>query len=115
MNKKQIAVFNELLADPNFKGKKSLQHLLWLNTTEPKFKVGDCFKVTDFGHTIGGHPVKDFNAKIVKSYCLKTDNEWYYEMEMAIECNGYHTTSKVYKPESDLVIRCDDNKNILDK
>ena len=52
MNKKQITVFKELLADPNFKGKKSLEHLLWLNTTEPKYKEGDCFKVTDHGHTI---------------------------------------------------------------
>jgi hypothetical protein len=115
MNKKQIAVFKELLADPNFKGKKSLEHLLWLNTSEPKFKAGDCFKVTDHGHTIAGHPVKNFNAKIVKSYCFKTENQWYYEMEMAIEYNGKHSTSKVYKAESDLVIPCDDNKNILSK
>lgn len=115
MKKAQIKVFEELLQDPNFKGKQQLKHLLWLNTTEPKFKEGDCFKVTDHGHTIGGYPVKDFNAKIVKSYAFKTDNEWRYEMEMAIEYNGKHTTSMVYKTESDLLIRCDDNKNILGK
>lgn len=115
MNKKQITVFEELLADPNFRGKEQLKHLLWLNTTNPKFKAGECFKVTDPGHSFGGYPVKDFNAKIVKSYSFKTSNEWLYELEMDIELNGKHATSKAYKAESDLKIRCEDNKNILGK
>lgn len=115
MNKKQIAVFKELLADPDFKGKKSLEHLLWLNTTEPKYKVGECFKVTDPGHSYAGYPIRNCNGKIVKSYCFKTENEWYYELELDIEVNGRQGTSKVFTAESNLNVRCEDNKNILGK
>ena len=47
MTKSQIKIFEELLASEDFKGKKQLKHLLWLNTAAPKFKIGDCFIVTD--------------------------------------------------------------------
>lgn len=113
MNSTQIKVFEELLASKDFKGKKQLEHLLWLNTSKPKFAIGDCFKVTDLRRKIYGYPVKDFNAKIVKVYSFRDDNQWRYEMEMEIECGDKKTVSKHYSAESNLLNKCEGNKNLL--
>ncbi len=115
MKKSQIKVFEELLASDDFKGKKQLRHLLWLNTSKPKFNKGDCFKVTERGTKVFGYPVKDFNAKIVDVYAFKTQDEWHYEMEMDISCGDRQTVAKHYAGESDLLLakRCEDNKNVL--
>ena len=75
MNAAQIKVMEELLNDKDFRGKADLKRLLWLNTTEPKFKVGD---------TVEG-------AKVVRVYSQRMLNEWCYEL-----------TGKLYKTESSL-------------
>ena len=71
MNKQQIKVFEELLRDPNFKGKKTLENLLWLNTSKPKFKTGQL--VTG--------KYTDVSLKVVKVEALKTANEWFYTLK----------------------------------
>lgn len=114
MTKSQIKVFNELIADPNFKGAKQLKHLLWLNTTKPKYNIGDCFKVTDYDHRINGHQVINFKAQIKKISAWKDEEEYFYHLEMICECNGRRITSPANAYESDLIIRCEDNINILD-
>lgn len=79
MNATQIQVLNELLIDKDFKGKAELKHLLWLNTTEPKFKVGD--KIDD--------------AEVVEVYSQKTVNEWCYKLK--------ENSAKItYKKESEM-------------
>jgi hypothetical protein len=115
MKKSQIKVFEELLQDENFRGKKALRHLLWLNTAEQKFKVGDCFVVTDRGHSVYGYPVKDFKAKIVEVYSFNTGNEWYYKLEADVRCGCAGMMVDIRKAESELVRaeKCDDNKNVL--
>lgn len=115
MKKSQIKVFEELLEDKGFRGKKTLRHLLWLNTVSPKFNVGDCFKVSDSGHRVYGYPVRDFNAKVVNVGAFLHVNEWRYEMEADVECDGKTTTVKVYKDESELIRakKCEGNKNVL--
>ena len=113
MDKKYEKMFKELLEDKEFKGKKALKHLLWLNTVEPKFKIGDCFLVTDYGHRIFGHQVINFHAKVVEIKSWRNEEEYQYTLEMDVECEGKHTTSKCFKDEAELMFRCDDNKNIL--
>lgn len=115
MTKGQINTFNKLLEDPNFKGKKHLRHLLWLNTSKPKFKVGDCFEVTDPGHKLFGYPVKDFKAKIVEIKSWINEEEWFYSLEIEAECDGEIITAHCGKYERDLTRskKCKDNKNIL--
>lgn len=115
MTKEQIAVFEQLLKDESFKGRKELRHLLWLNTAKPKFKNGECFKVTDPGHKIFGHLVLNFNAMIVRTFSWRDTDEWHYELQMVCDCNGQQTTAKVYKSEKDLEMaqRCDGNTNEL--
>lgn len=52
MNAAQIKVMEELLNDKDFRGKEDLKHLLWLNTTKPKFEVGDTVKVAEREATV---------------------------------------------------------------
>lgn len=115
MKKEDIEVFNRLLEDDTFKGKQQLKHLLWLNTVKPQFKVGDCFIVTDGGHSIFGKPVKDFKAKVVKIASFPSQEEWYYHLVIEAEKKGKKIESYVYKYEFDLkqAERADDNINIL--
>lgn len=115
MKKSQIKVFEELLQDESFRGKKQLKHLLWLNTSEQKFKKGDCFIVSDPGHIVFGYPVRNFKAMVDKVTAWIHTDEWYYHLTMEIECNGKKTTVDVCKYESELTRsqKCDDNVNVL--
>lgn len=115
MKKSQIKVFEELLADKDFRGKKQLRHLLWLNTSEQKFKEGDCLMVSDRGHIVYGYPVKDFKAKVVEVMSFIHVNEWRYALEAEVECDGKRTTVRICKDESELIRakKCKDNKNVL--
>lgn len=113
MTKSQIKVFEALLADPTFKGKKSLRHLLWLNTVKPKYGLGECFKVTDPGHRVYGHPVRNFNAKIIEIVSFRDYEEYRYKLEAEVECDGRKTLVNVYMDEADLRERCKGNLNIL--
>lgn len=115
MTSEQVKVFNQLLNDKGFKGKKQLKHLLWLNTSEPKFKVGECLIVSDPGHRVYGYPVKDFKAKITEISSWRDTEEWRYTLQMEVECGDKKTVSNAYLYEKDLVMcpRCKDNLNIL--
>lgn len=115
MTKQQIKVFEDLLKDKDFTGKKALKHLLWLNTSTPKFKVGDCFIVSDPGHRVGNFPVKDFKAKIVKISSWRDEEDWFYTLEAYVEINGKNTTTNIHKYESALwqAKSCEDNVNVL--
>lgn len=115
MTKEQIEVFNQLLADDSFRGKKSLEHLLWLNTTEPKFKIGECFIVSDPGSRVWGNPVKDFKAIITNIRAFRNMREWQYDLEAEVECEGTHIKVTICDSESGLsrCQRCEGNNNVL--
>ena len=109
MKKSQIKVFEELLADPNFKGKKQLRWLLWRNTSTPKYKVGESFKVTDHGHSVYGYAVRGFKATITNITCFTTACEWRYELEAYCKCGSKETTVKIYVYEDVMGAKCEDN------
>lgn len=113
LTKAQVKVFEDCLADPKFKGKKFLKNLLWTNTTEPKYKKGECFKVSDRGHRVYGIQVMNFGAKIVGITSSITEEEYRYELEMLIKCNGQETTAMVYKYESELTVKADNNITVI--
>ena len=113
MKKSEIKVFEALLKDVDFKGKDQLKWLLWRNTTEPKFKVGDCYRASGRGQSVWGHPVRDFKAKIKKAYCYKTEMAWYYEMEAVCICDGKEHTTIIYTAEYSMGKACDGNVNEL--
>ena len=111
----QKKVFEDLLEDDNFIGKKSLTHLLWLNTTKPKYKIGDCFLVTEPHHRVYGHPVKDFRGKITKITTYIHTEEYYYTFEGVVRCGDKETTVTYHSPESELKVRCEGNITIADE
>lgn len=113
LTKEQVKVFEECLKDPKFKGKKFLKNLLWVNTTEPKYQKGECFRVSDPGHRVYGVPVRNFGAKIVEITSSIREEEYRYELEMLIKCNGKEMTVKAYKYESELIVRADDNVTVI--
>ena len=112
---KQRKVFEDLLRDPNFRGRKSLNHLLWLNTTEPNFKKGECFLVSDRGRRIYGYPVRDFHARIVEISTWRDHEEYHYKLEGVVKCsdNGKQTYTTFFASESELTQRCEDNITVL--
>ena len=116
MTKNQIKVINEIIADPTTKGKEQLKHILWINTTHPKYLIGDCFKVTDTSEKICDIPVRNLKAKIVCQYACQDVNEYYYELEVVCKKAGKPYIATVHQTESDLyrAERCDDNVNTLD-
>lgn len=113
MKKSEIKVFKALLQDDNFKGKNQLKWLLWRNTTEPKYKVGECYKATSRGTSVWGYPVKDFKATIKKAYCYTTEAAWYYEMEAVCICGEKKHTTTIFTAEYNMGRKCNDNINVL--
>lgn len=118
MTSEQIKVINELLNDKGVKGKKQLKNFLWLNTSTPEFKIGECFIVSDPGHRVYGYQVKNFKAKVTEVKAFgggMFECEWRYTLEMEVECGSAKTVSKVFKSESELsgCQRCEDNSNTL--
>ena len=115
MTTEQIKVFEELLQEPNFKGKMQLRHLLWVNSTKPKFKEGDCFIVSEPWQDVFGQPVKNFKAKIVVVTSFKDKEEWFYHLEMEVEKEGRKEQAYIYRYESELerAERAEDNINII--
>lgn len=118
MTDKQIKVIEELLNTDGIKGKQQLRHVLWLNTSTPKFQIGDCFVVSDPGHRVYGYLVKGFKGKVTEVRAFGGGlfgSEWQYTLEMQIECGGQKTVSKVFKAERQLIgcRQCEDNINIL--
>lgn len=115
MTAEQVKVFEQLLNDKDFIGKKQLKHLLWANTVKPKFKVGDCFIVSDPGRRVYGYPVKNFKAKVTEIKAWTQNDEWHYTLQMEVKCGFAKTTSQLGASESQLsrCQRCEDNENIL--
>lgn len=116
MTKEQVQVFEELLSSADFQGKKQLRHVLWLNTVKPKFKVGQCFIVSERGHKILGHPVRDFNARIVKISSYINEEQWFYELEVEVRAGDKTVISSVHQTEDELcqAMPCDTNITILE-
>jgi hypothetical protein len=115
MKKAQIKVFEELLKDENFKGKDQLAWLLWRNTTEPKYKVGENYTASGRGQYVYGHPVKNFKATIKRSYCYKTEKAWYYELEAVCICGEKEHKTTIFCAEYNIGKKCTDNINNLGK
>lgn len=104
MTEEQIAVFNELLNNADFKGKKSLRHLLWLNTVAPKFEVGDTVVIhADGSHRIWDIPVRRAVGKVKEISVFMTSNEYRYCVECIYEKDGKQYTANEYGGEADIM------------
>lgn len=113
MNKKQAKVFEQLLNDKDFKGKEQLEHLLWLNTSKPKYKVGDCVWVTNRLRKLYGQEVADFKGRVAEVYSFDNSNEWHYRVEMIVLVDDKQTVVNEYALESDIESGAFGNINII--
>lgn len=113
MTKKQLETLNDLMKDENIKGKKSLDWFIFLNTSEPLFKEGDCFYITEPRKRIYGNDVIDIKAKIKRIYHFRGEKKHLYEL-VAIINNEKEVL--LNKEESDLINckKAKDNVNILE-
>lgn len=114
MTKEQKEFLTQLLEDENIKGKKLLNRVLWLNDSTPKFKVGDCYKVTDKGHRLYGNEIVDFNGKIVRVERSNFANEFVYEFEVVAKLNEDKSCmTSCFIRESKINQKVDDNINYV--
>lgn len=114
MNKRQVKVFEELLNDPDFKGKEKLADRLWKNTKKPKLKKGDCYKVNLRWRLIKGNPKAEFKAKILELIDSKVIGERKYVVEIVLICeDGNETCIDIVEKKRMLQAeRCEDNLNV---
>lgn len=104
MTEQQIEMFNDLLNNADFKGKKTLRHLLWLNTVAPKFTIGDVVEIRGDGlQRIWDRPVRRAVGKVKEITVFKTDDTYYYAVECTFQKeDGKQYTTTVHGAESNV-------------
>ena len=97
MTKTELNTLQKLIEKEDTKGKKLLERVVWLNTTKPKYTIGDCYAITDKGHYIYGVPVINMNAKILDIHSDSRNKLYHYDLELIIITDsGIHKEVKVY-------------------
>lgn len=115
LTKAERTALEKLLADENFKGKKWLRFMIWLNSTKPKYKKGECFKVTQPDHRFFGVQAINVNAKIVEVKSFMGEQEYIYTLEAHIvNKDGRELTANLYAPERLLQMKVKNNENRID-
>ena len=103
-----------LLRDPYFKGKEILNHLIWLNTTKPKYVKGECFKVTDRGMRFFGVPAVNINASVESVSAFRNSYQYRYTLiARVVNSDGRELTTKMFADEKDLTERATSNDNYI--
>ena len=112
MTKTELNTLQKLIEKEDTKGKKLLKRVIWLNTTKPKYAIGDCYVVTDRGHRVYGVPIINMKAKIVDVYGDSLNETYNYDLELTILTDsGRQDTIKVYINENDIGKKVKDNIN----
>lgn len=115
MTKKQIETLQKMMEQPDTKGKKLLDQVIWLNTVKPKYKVGDFVEVSDPGHYIGGVPVKNFHARVDKVNFVSAYKKIHYETYARAISGNRESQVFIYPEESEITRKVKDDINILGK
>lgn len=97
-------VFEKLLDDPEFKGKKLLQHLYWMNSSIPKFKIGDVVRFTSTGTKIYGKPLINVVGTISNILCPNGMNYYCYELDCNFEVPNNIYNTRDYICEDSLIL-----------
>ena len=114
LTKSERTALEKLLADSQFKGKDQLKFLIWLNSTNPKFKKGDCFKVSDRNRKFFGVPAVNVNGRIINIFTFKTEEVYHYELEVfVLNKDGRETTSSMFATEEELKIKAMNHRNAI--
>ena len=112
LTKAERTALEKLLQDPAFKGKKQMRKILWMNTTKQKYKVGDCYQVTDSSIRIFGVPVVNFNGKIIEVMTYIGELSWRYILEAhVVNADGREITTRISADESEIGKKVMNNEN----
>lgn len=116
MTELELATLQKLMEKDDIKGKKFLDKFIWLNTTKPKYEIGDYYEITDKGHKIYGVPMQHKKGKLIeiKHILLSSKREYVYTFELEFETtDGRHLTSTAYVTEKSVGHQVHDNHNII--
>lgn len=115
LTKAERTALEKLLAEKDLRGRNQLRHVIWLNSTKPKYKKGDCFKVTDRSRRFFGVPAVNVNGRIKDIYNFRDEEVYRYELEVHIvNSDGRETTSTICVPEFELRVKAKNNENTID-
>lgn len=113
LTKAEINAIKKILDKKTLRGRKRLEDWLWTNTTDPKYKVGDCFEVTDTSRRIYGVRVVKFHAKVVDIRWLMQDRVITYTLEGVVKNGDKDYTTNFYARENELRVKVKDNVTVI--
>lgn len=116
-NNKQdaVKVIQGLLDQDGIKGKKMLRDVLWLNTVEPKYQVGDLIKASDYSLRVGGEQVIGWNMKIAKViYHLPWEQTYHYECVCQVINEGSFKDVTIHVRDRDIKGYAKDSVHVIE-
>ena len=124
LNKKEKDLLNKLYTDKELNGRGLIRKFIVRNTYKPKYKIGDCVKITDDSYSyIWGNRIVNVKAKIVDiDWWLNDKDKEYVQYEcIALDQDGHEHTlfaeESIYGYYQSRRVRgkCKDNKNVFEK
>ena len=114
MTKSELNTLQKLMEKEDIKGKKLLDQFIWLNTSKPKYSIGNYYIITDIGHKIYGVPMQNIKGKLIKIINMSPEKQYLYKFELEFETtDGRHLTSIACITERHIGRRARDNQNII--
>lgn len=114
MTKSELNTLQKLMEKEDIKGKKLLDQFIWLNTSKPKYGIGNYYIITDMGHRIYGVPVQNKKGKLIEIKHMLSTKQYVYMFELEFETtDGRHLTSTACVTERYIGRRVHDNHNII--
>lgn len=114
MTKSELNTLQKLMEKEDTKGKKLLDQFIWLNTSKPKYAIGNYYIITDIGHRIYGVPLENKKAKLIEIKTISSEKQYLYKFELEFETtDGRHLTSTACVTERYIGRRVHDNHNVV--
>lgn len=114
MTKSELNTLQKLMEKEDTKGKKLLDQLIWLNTSKPKYTIGNYHIITDIGHRIYGVPLENKKAKLIEIRTISSEKQYLYKFELEFETtDGRHLTTTACVTERYIGRIVRDNHNVV--
>ncbi len=85
MEKKELTILEKLLQDDEVRGKQLLERFIWVNTTQPKYNIGDCYVISDLGHQVYEEPIINKKGRIINIESCSREKRYLYIFELEFE------------------------------
>lgn len=85
-----------------------------MNTSKPKYGIGNYYIITDIGHRIYGVPIQNKKGKLIEIKHISSEKKYVYVFELEFETtDARHLTSTARVTERYIGRRVSDNQNII--